>query len=169
MRLFIAIQFDRKVLSTLTRFQDELKKNAVIGKYTKADNLHLTMAFIGEYKDPVAVLSAMKTVHFNPFEIKLDGYGRFGEIFWAGISGEKELTSLASRIRRALSEAEIPYDKKPFRPHITLIRRSSFRGDNRIPVEIISDCGMTVKRVSLMKSERGKSGMIYTEIGYIEG
>jgi len=35
-------------------------------------------------------------------------------------------------------------------------------------VECISDCGMTVKRISLMKSERGKNGMIYTEVGYIE-
>ena len=169
MRLFIAIQFDRQVLNALTHFQDELKKCAVIGNYTKADNLHLTMAFIGEYNDPDEVLTAMKTVTFKPFEIELDGYGRFGEIFWAGISGEKKLTSLANQLRQALSDADIPYDKKSFRPHITLIRRTSFRGDNRIPVECISDCGMTVKRISLMKSERGKNGMIYTEVGYIEG
>ena len=32
----------------------------------------------------------------------------------------------------------------------------------------ISDCGMTVKRISLMKSERGKKGMIYTEIGGVD-
>ena len=168
MRLFIAIQFDQPLLDTLVHFQGELRKTGVIGKYTKEENLHLTLAFIGEYGDPDAVMDALEQVSFQPFELRLDGVGSFGEIFWVGVSGEDALNTLAGRVRRALSEAGIPFDRKKFRPHITLIRKASYKSDQRIPVEEVTRGSMTVQRISLMKSERGKNGMVYTEFGSVE-
>ncbi len=55
-------------------------------------------------------------------------------------------------------------------PHITLIRKVSFPGDKQKTgwPEYSLD-NVCVDRVSLMRSDRGKSGMIYTEIGSIEG
>ena len=49
MRLFIAIRFDNKILDALTRYREELKKLGVTGRFTPRENLHLTLAFIGEY------------------------------------------------------------------------------------------------------------------------
>lgn len=49
MRLFIAIQFEEKILDALNDFQDDLKEKGVTGNYTKRENLHITLAFIGEY------------------------------------------------------------------------------------------------------------------------
>ncbi len=153
---------------SLTHFQDELRKIGVIGNYTREENLHLTLAFIGEYGDPEAVMDALDKVSFQPFDIRLEGYGCFGDLFWAGLTGEESLSALVSRIHHALSDAGIPFDRKRFRPHITLIRKASFKTDRRIPVEELGGTGMTVSRVSLMRSDRGKKGMIYTEVGYIE-
>ena len=59
----------------------------------------------------------------------------------------------------------IPFDRKKFSPHITLVRKASFKGGDKIPVTDAPVGSMMVTRVSLMRSERGKNGMVYTEIG----
>lgn len=59
-------------------------------------------------------------------------------------------------------------DKKKFRPHITLIRKVLFKeGALMNSFEDIKVKDTLVERISLMRSERGKNGMIYTEIGKI--
>ncbi len=167
MRLFIAIQFEENILDALTDFQADLKSQGVSGNYTKRENLHITLAFIGDYGNPDEVLDAMEQVDFRPIEISLDGMGSFGELFWAGLADNPQLIGYVKRLRRALSEQGIPFDKKRFSPHITLIRKYSCRGGREIPVSDPPKGNMVATRVSLMLSERGKNGMIYTEIGSV--
>lgn len=107
MRLFISIQFNNQILSSLTDIQDELSAMGVTGNYTKPENLHLTLAFIGDYGDPDAVLDAMAGTDFRPFPIRLDGVGIFGEIFWAGIEENPALMAYTKRLRRALSDEDM--------------------------------------------------------------
>ncbi len=122
MRLFIAIQFEEKILDAITDFQDDLKAQGVTGNYTLRENLHLTLAFIGEYGNSDDILDAMEQVELSPVEIRLEGVGRFGNLFWVGLSENPELAGYVKRLRRKLSEYGIPYDKKRFTPHITVIR-----------------------------------------------
>lgn len=164
MRLFIAINFDQGILHALTEFQDVLRRKGVRGNYTPKENLHLTLAFIGDYGDQNAVLHAMESARFHPTGISLDGVGSFGNLFWVGIRENPELFSYVKRLRRELSERGIPFDKKHFSPHITLIRKASFGNSGFIPVDAPPKGHMTATRVSLMRSERGQHGMIYTEI-----
>ncbi len=63
-----------------------------------------------------------------PFDVALDGIGRFPErgqpnVVWlrAG-EGAGELTRLGERVRDALRTRGVPFDDKPFRPHLTLAR-----------------------------------------------
>ncbi|MCR4658330.1 MAG: hypothetical protein K5770_19185 [Lachnospiraceae bacterium] len=49
MRLFIAIQFGENILDALTDIQSDLKSRGVTGNYTRRENLHITLAFIGDY------------------------------------------------------------------------------------------------------------------------
>ncbi len=167
MRLFIAIKFEENLLDELTTFQADLKSRGITGNYTKRENLHLTLAFIGDYGNPDKVLDAMEQVDFEPFEIMLDGVGSFGELFWVGLADNTKLMSYVKRMRRELSDGGIPFDKKRFLPHITLIRKYYCRGGKEIPVLIPPKGSMTATGVSLMRSDRGKNGMIYTEIGRV--
>ena len=164
MRLFIAILLSDEMKDALISVQNALYDRGVRGSFTAEENLHLTLAFIGEYPDAEPVSDALSVVSFTPFDITLEGMGCFGDLWWAGIRESSSLASVVRRLRRALAENEIPFDRKKFSPHITLIRKAS--GKN--PGIQIRPVSMTVGTISLMRSDRGRHGMIYTEIGTVE-
>ena len=164
MRLFIAILLSDHMKDSLLEAQNRLYDRGVRGRFTSEENMHLTLAFIGEVPDAEPVLDALAAVSFTPFELGLEGMGRFGERWWAGLRDSAPLAALVRRLRRALSENGVPFDRKRFSPHITLLRKA--RGE--MPGVPVKAATMTVDRISLMRSDRGKSGMIYTEIGACE-
>lgn len=164
MRLFIAINLSSQIKDELINALNVMYDHGVRGNFTSEENMHLTLAFIGDYPDPQPVLDALSDVEFTPFDISLDGIGSFGDLWWAGITESVPLESVARRVRRALAEHDIPFDKKRFSPHITLIRKAT----NNMPGVQVHPIGMTVEEISLMRSDRGRSGMIYTEVGIKE-
>ncbi len=168
MRLFIAFQFNDEMRSALTAMQDELRRRGVRGNFTRPENLHLTLAFIGEQPGPDQAMEAMETVRFDPVPLRLDGVGAFGELWWAGITGSGELNAAVSRLRRALADKGVPFDKKRFSPHITLVRKPRYGGIFALASLNVPPVRMTAERMSLMLSTRGRDGMIYTELGGVD-
>ena len=164
MKLFLAINLSPGMKAALTKVQRAMYDRGVRGNYTPEENLHLTLAFIGEYPNAEPVMDALSDVTFTPFELALDGVGCFGDLWWAGLRENAALTAVVRRVRRALAAGGIPFDRKRFSPHITLIRKAS-RDAAGIP---ITPETMTVRTISLMSSKRGRNGMIYTEIDTIE-
>jgi 2'-5' RNA ligase len=164
MRLFIAIRLSPEMKAALTDAQRAMFRHGVRGNFTSEENLHLTLAFIGEYPSAEAVMDALSGVVFTPFDLRLDGIGRFGDLWWAGLRESAALTAVVRRVRRALAEHAIPFDRKRFTPHITLLRKAT-RDAAEIP---IAPAAMPVRTHSLMSSRRGRNGMIYTELGTIE-
>ncbi len=164
MRLFIAVLPDENLHSELIRLQKKMQNGGIIGNYTDASNLHLTLAYIGEYPDTETVMEAIEAVDFEPFDITLEGYGSFKKIWWCGIRESKELNACAAQLRRALSERNIPYDTKAFFPHITLLRKA----DVPLPALDVQPLPMTVSRISLMWSHRTEKGLQYTELDAVE-
>ena len=161
MRLFIAIKLNSELRNALTDVQKHLIRHGIRGNYTNTDNLHITLAFIGEYDEPDFVTEVISEVPFSPFPISLSALGHFGDLWWVGISDNAELASYVKRLHQALSEAGIPFDKKKFSPHITLIRKAI----GTLPAVSVPKTVISVDHISLMRSERGPKGMIYTEIG----
>ena len=163
MRLFIAIPFDDEMKKALFDMQEELRKIGMTGRYVPISNLHLTLAFIGEYGNPDKVLDVMDAVYYEPVSIALDGVGHFGDLYWAGIAESDALKKYVKRLRRELANSGIPFDRKKFSPHITLVRSARYRGEESVSVLDIPKVSMVAESVSLFMSNRGKHGMIYTE------
>lgn len=166
MRLFIAIELSTEAKKLVKDVQDTFRWQHVGGNYTPEENLHITLAFIGEYGDPDSVLEALDGVSFKPFEVTLDTVGCFGDLWWIGASESKALDALAGKVRHALADSGIPYDRKKFKTHVTLLRKPVYR-DGEIRHMSVVPVKMTVSRIRLMNSTRGKNGMIYTELGAI--
>ena len=164
MRLFIAIPLDADMCRAVQSVQAEFRRSGVRGNYTRPENLHLTLAFIGEYPDPDAVLEAMAAVPPRPFRLRLEGVGAFGDLWWIGLEQSAGLEAYVRALRRALAGAGIPFDRKRFSPHITLVRRAEC-GPKGMPGVAVPRAQMDAPRVVLMRSDRGRDGMIYTEIG----
>ena len=166
MRLFISINLDDNIKEALTSIQDAMKLKGVRGNFTRPENMHLTLAFIGEYGDPDYLKDIIDGIAITPFDIKLKGLGTFGNIWWVGVEKNDRLETLARILRRKLSEAGVPFDRKRFSPHITLVRKP----ESAMPLtpgdyaDLLVGKSMTVDHISLMRSDRGKNGMIYTEI-----
>ena len=167
MRLFIAITLDEKMKDALSEFQEDLYSLGVRGNYTSMENLHLTLAFIGEYSDTEAVMDAMEASLPEPAVLSLDGVGSFGKLWWVGLKKEEALFANSRRLRRALSDAGIPFDRKRFSPHITLVRKPVCKDETVLVSATLPKAKMNVQYISLMRSDRGKRGMVYTEIGRV--
>lgn len=163
MRLFLAIRMEDDMRQALLRCQEEMRRQGVGGHYTKAENLHLTLLFIGEYPDTEAVGEIAAAVPFPPLSLRLKGIGAFGDLWWAGIEPNEALERAAARLRHALAEAGIPFDRKAFQTHITLVRRAVFPGPG-LPDIAVPPAGMRADHFSLMRSDRGKDGWVYTEV-----
>ena len=160
MRLFIAIQLSEEIRSAVTDTLHELKKAGVRGSYVPTQNLHLTVAFIGETRDVGFAKNAMQTVSYKPFKLGLSEMGAFGDLLYVGMKGNQGLSALVRDIREALDAAGLPYDKKKFVPHITIIRNMNGPWKT-VPAP---KGEMMVKKVSLMKSEVKDGKRVYTEI-----
>ena len=130
MRLFYAINFDDTVKKRLSDIQSALRAQAVRGNFTLPDNLHLTLAFIGEVaQDKSGPLRRIaETFKVTPFELKLHGLGRFqrggGDILWVGVGENKSLSSIYGRLSSRIAEAGFAVEKRKFTPHLTLAWKS---------------------------------------------
>ena len=160
MRLFVAIQLSEEIKKSITGTLHDLKQKGVKGNYVPMQNLHLTLAFIGETKDPGAVKDALKKMSFKPFKLSLSELGNFGSLIWVGMKGNQGLSAAAKSVREALDAAGIEYDRKEFTPHITLIRKAS--GSWK---QVTAPKGqMMVKKISLMKTTFKDGKPVYSEV-----
>ena len=124
-RLFTAVELPATVKSLLL----SLKTNIPGLKWTGAENLHLTLRFIGEVpaQNLPAIKEALRVVRPPAFPLRLNGLGLFERpyqsILWAGLENRPELISLKRDIDKALSAgAALAPEKGRFSPHITLGR-----------------------------------------------
>jgi 2'-5' RNA ligase len=163
-RLFIAINFTEYTRRQLAALRDELRSKARGGNYSRDENLHLTLAFIGEVSSQKldAIKAVLDTVTFEPFEAMIDKLGTFsrGTLWWAGVRKDKCLLDLQREVKRKLALCGIEMDGRDYHPHITLGR------------EIVADAapwkiepfGETVNSIDMMKSERIDGKLTYTAI-----
>jgi len=168
MRLFIAIPFSEEFREELLRVQREMKVNGVRGNFSRPENLHVTVAFLGEVKDPAPAMKALQSVPVPELRLTSGPLGNFGELLWIGLRKNSALEEYVAEVRRALDAYGVEYDRKKFRPHITLVRRADW--PYQVLVEELAEVRrvrMTVDRVCLMKSERLDGKLTYTVVGEV--
>ncbi len=170
MRLFIALQFTDEIKNRLQEAIETLKAGSMQGNFTRRENLHLTVVFIGETTQANEIITAINKVSVKPFPLKIGGLGRFrrdgGDIYWVGVEKSRELSQIYSLLYSELTEAGFRLENREYKPHLTLGReiipaksfeRTSFDRS-------VGTMEMCVPAISLMKSERINAKLVYTEI-----
>lgn len=170
MRLFIAINFNEKLKSDLYSIINRLEKFSESGNFTRWENLHLTLHFIGETSNIKAIKSAMEKVDLSAFPINFKGLGKFkrnvGDIYWIGAEKSPELENLHKILYDALLEKGFSLESGKFKPHLTLGRKVRLKENFNKPEfeKTFPQMVYNVTRISLMKSERINGKLTYTEI-----
>lgn len=166
----MAIQFPETVGNMLFRQIQLLREAAQQGNFTRKENLHLTLAFLGETEQLVAAKEAIHQVNFQSFSAFIFGLGKFprsgGDILWAGMKENQKLEILQSDLYQSLDRCGFKMEARPFRPHLTLGREVVLKEafsqklcpDLQIPAEF------PVKEIVLMKSERILGKLTYTAV-----
>lgn len=170
MRLFTAIDFSKNTVDSLLGITDRLRSAGVTGNYSRTENLHVTLAFIGETDKTGLIKTAMESLNWKPFELVLRGIGRFksdgGDIIWYGIEKNEPLYALQSQLTEKLSSAGFKMEARSYTPHITLARKAMLPRGFEL-ADLSDSCPKIIDRVSkirLMKSERIGARLVYTEI-----
>jgi len=178
LRLFIAVNCDDETKNLLLSVQDKIKSQSTKGTFSRPENLHLTLAFLGETPEEQvpAICSVIKEAlqpPVAPFTLAFSQTGCFThsgkELWWIGAEHSAPslaiLKKLRQRITDGLSSQEIAFDNRAFNPHITLGREIKHTAPIVIDTQKII---FPVSRISLMKSERVGGVLVYTEM-YGEG
>jgi 2'-5' RNA ligase len=125
-RLFFALWPDDEVRAQLARWSRELR--AVCGgRPTRPENLHVTLAFLGNVEDArvaeVERAAGEVAPRAIPLVVDQPGYWKHNRIAWAGASVVPTgIEVLVADLRSALTKSSIGFDSKGFVSHVTLLR-----------------------------------------------
>ena len=178
MRTFIAIEIPSEVKSALAALQDELRRAGADVSWTRPENIHLTLRFLGEVDErrigEVEKVCVSSAAEFQPFTLSLNETGVFPNarqprVLWAGLAGEIEkAVEMQRRLDEGLAMIGFEREEKGFRPHLTLGRLKSNKkaremlalvGAHQVPA-----LSFAVTEIVLMKSELHPAGARYTPL-----
>ena len=123
MRLFLSVDFSDEIRQAWLDCQRSLQAQALSADLTRPENLHLTLAFIGETDNADGAIRAMNQISEPSLQLAVSGCGRFGDLWWVGIEKNARLLRLSERLKQALVLEGFAIEKKKFKPHITIARR----------------------------------------------
>ena len=165
-RLFIAAELPQEMAVELERTARRLKQ-AVRARYSRTENYHITLAFLGETDLALVpkIAAALEGMPKNgAIPVSLGRLGHFGRendaVLWCGLKGGQRLAALAGEVRAALEAEGIPFDRKPFRAHITLARRADI-ADAALDGFAPRETRGSISKVTLFLSEREKGVLVY--------
>lgn len=124
MRAFVALDLPEAIRGPLTRLQAGLS----VGRLVDEDNLHLTLAFLGEINPQQAQDLAVRLADLPdaPIDLTLTGIdimgGRKPNLLFMDAAPTQALVNLQDRVRRIAMDAGIEMERRRFRPHVTLAR-----------------------------------------------
>src|SRR6478672_5336905 len=178
-RLFAAIEIgpvaQSRAADEQARLKNTLRASSI--RWTKHDQLHITLVFIGEVTDERAatIVETMRdSIPHPPFRFELGGIGAFPprgapRALWIGVkSGAESMIRVQSLVADRLERIGVERERRPFSPHLTLGRWKDSRPSDRprpttaSPATIAS---VDAHGVTLFQSRVTSAGSTYTALG----
>jgi 2'-5' RNA ligase len=178
LRTFIAVDLGKAIRDRCVDLQETLARAGADVKWVEADNLHVTLLFLGEVvdRDVPALCKAVADpcAERNPFTLSVESVGCFPNprrprVVWAGVgAGSAELIALHDVLEPPLLDLGCyRREDRQYTPHVTLGR---VQGDGK--TDVLSAAltrqarwrgGETeVREVRVLSSELRPQGPLYT-------
>ena len=179
-RTFIAIELPAKlralVIDYIKRLRDKVPD--VSASWSREDNLHLTLKFLGEV--PVTRIEELSSavsaaVHgCVPFEVRLSGCGVFPphakpNVLWIGIEdATRGLRKLQTKLEEECAARGFTRDVRAYHPHLTIARiRKPHGAKDLAAAHVTSDFAaqtLTARELIVFRSELLPQGSRHTSI-----
>lgn len=169
MRLFVALNLSHEEKDGVEGIQNALKAHAAAGNFTRRQNLHMTLAFLGQVPPEripalrnILKITGDKTI---PFVLQYDQMGYFSgkgreKLWYLGCERTPELSDLVSRLHKSLKKQGFLLEDRAFVPHVTLCRRCV---SDYVPQKI-APVSVNCRSMELMLSEHIDGVLTYTPI-----
>jgi RNA 2',3'-cyclic 3'-phosphodiesterase len=185
LRTFVAVEIAPEIRSTALRLIERLRVAPVKVTWTKADNLHYTLKFLGDVlaEKTADICRAVQeaVAPFSPFEIVAAGAGAFPSAghprtLWLGVSdGAEPMELVFQAVERLLEPLGFPREHRRFTAHLTLgrVRGANPAGFNEL-AELLRkhaefDAGASmVDSVTVFSSTLGRDGPKYEVLSRAE-
>jgi 2'-5' RNA ligase len=180
-RTFVGLELPEGVRQRIAKVQGHLAPKVRGFQWTPAENLHLTLAFLGDVLD--AVLSSVcraveRGVATLPrFELEVRGFGTFPtsgrpRVAWVGLEGEGLAAhrELQRAVVTATGSAGYPPSDARFSPHVTIARvKSAEAGELDFaaltrPFDLWTAGALDARRVTTFASRLTPEGPIYAKL-----
>jgi 2'-5' RNA ligase len=175
-RTFICLEIPALIKERISRLQDTLRQIEAQISWTRPENIHLTLKFLGNIEasriDRVGKALKIAANGIPSFEVTVSGAGCFPSarsprVLWVGSSNTPEpLQRLYSNIEDELSRVGFDREKRKFSPHLTIGRVRTPHNSARVAESLIAagfeSEPFTAREVILMRSDLNPSGSIYT-------
>ncbi len=165
-RLFFALWPDPPLRDALDHaLRHHLPTHA--GRRIPSENLHITLVFLGTVPESrlPCIEQAGAGVHAAPFTLTLDriAWWRQSRVLWLGpAETPPALATLVAELRAGLAVCDIVLEPRPFRAHMTLMRKVS----RRPPVLQIESLSWQPGGLALIESLPVAGGVCYQRRAY---
>jgi 2'-5' RNA ligase len=182
-RAFIAVEIPAINRAAILEFQTRLADQVHGLRWVSGENLHLTLAFLGDVADDdLPALNAEiadAVAAFSPFAMMARGLGAFPtaaktQTVWVGLETAGPLLPLRDAVAEAAGKAGCPPKDDRFTPHVTIARanRNARRGvDLRGPIGQYASWSAgswNVAEVVTYRSDLTPKGPIYSPLARAE-
>jgi 2'-5' RNA ligase len=172
--LFFAVAAPAEVRAMAVRLQDATLRALGTARFPAPEGLHITLAFLG--RTEVAQVPALLNLARRAagpsagFILRTAGTGGFpkpgrARILWLGFEPQPALAALTERLRAALRDARVPFDEKPFLPHLTLARFKEPVDLGRAALPDLEPVAFRMDAIGLFQSLATPQGMTYELLG----
>lgn len=162
LRLFFALPCCPQVAHDIA---DWRAQNPIEGKPVAAENLHLTLAFLGSQpRGQVDALEALAaSLKPKAFTLRLDRLARWknGLLYLAPSQTPPALSELEHDLRERLLTAGFSLETRPFKPHLTLARHCP-----RLPAASTPTFDWPATEFALFASENTARGTRYRSLAH---
>jgi 2'-5' RNA ligase len=170
-RAFVALEIDAGARRRLAELIESLRPVIAGLRFVKAENLHLTLRFLGRSRpEPLARLARdldRAAAACPPTAAPLGALGLFPprgrpRILWLDVAFPQPILDLQEACERAAVVAGFAPEARAFRSHLTLGR---FRAPARPPALPAVELGeLLLERLVLFRSELRPQGPVYTPV-----
>ncbi|MDD2732434.1 MAG: RNA 2',3'-cyclic phosphodiesterase [Desulfuromonadaceae bacterium] len=171
MRLFIAIEIPDDLNNKIVNLRTDIPG----ARWVPAEQIHLTLAFLGEVEEDDAELLGreLARIKLPEFTLCFRGAGCFPDrhrphVLWIGLEPEPLLDKLAVTVRATALACGIRREERAFSPHITLARLKE-----HVPGEIdafldqnsrVKLPPFSVREFTLFQSRLTPQGVVHTAL-----